>query len=114
MYAGEKPILHIVSETGRKSHGSGAIDHVAMAVMCPAWVAMDHAGKALTPIITHQDRRSVEIAQQLEQRVGKALDSKVEKQVVPSIGELEDSGVSLASVTGSFCTSHSDQSSAGA
>jgi len=30
MYAGEKPILHIVSETGRKEHGSGAIDHVAI------------------------------------------------------------------------------------
>jgi len=30
MYAGEKPILHIVSETDRKDHGSGAIDHVAI------------------------------------------------------------------------------------
>jgi len=30
MYAGDKPILHIVSETGRKDHGSGAIDHVAI------------------------------------------------------------------------------------
>ena len=26
MYAGEKPILHIVSENGRKDHGTGAID----------------------------------------------------------------------------------------
>ena len=30
MYAGDKPILHIVSETKRKDHGSGAIDHVAI------------------------------------------------------------------------------------
>ena len=30
MYAGEKAILHIVSETTRKDHGSGAIDHVAI------------------------------------------------------------------------------------
>ena len=30
MYAGDKAILHIVSETGRKDHGSGAIDHVAI------------------------------------------------------------------------------------
>ena len=32
---------------------------------------MDMAGKALTPIITHQDRRSVEIARDIEQRLGK-------------------------------------------
>ena len=30
MYAGEKAILHLVSETGRKDQGSGAIDHVAI------------------------------------------------------------------------------------
>ena len=30
MYAGDKPILHIVSEQARKEHGSGAIDHVAI------------------------------------------------------------------------------------
>jgi len=30
LYAGEKAILHIVSETTRKDHGSGAIDHVAI------------------------------------------------------------------------------------
>src|SRR5882757_8764451 len=28
LYAGEKPILHLVSETGRKDHGRGAIDHI--------------------------------------------------------------------------------------
>jgi catechol 2,3-dioxygenase-like lactoylglutathione lyase family enzyme len=30
LYAGDKPILHLVSETGRKDHGGGAIDHVAI------------------------------------------------------------------------------------
>ena len=30
LYAGEKAILHLVSETGSKGHGSGAIDHVAI------------------------------------------------------------------------------------
>ncbi len=48
------------------------VDLIALAVMSPAWVAMDARGKALTPIITHQDRRSVEEARAIEQRVGKA------------------------------------------
>jgi catechol 2,3-dioxygenase-like lactoylglutathione lyase family enzyme len=30
LYAGDKAILHLVSETGRKDHGGGAIDHVAL------------------------------------------------------------------------------------
>src|SRR5260370_18783664 len=30
LYAGDKPILHLVSETCRKDHCSGAIDHVAI------------------------------------------------------------------------------------
>jgi len=30
MYAGDKAILHIVSETGRGDQGSGAIDHIAI------------------------------------------------------------------------------------
>jgi xylulokinase len=46
-------------------------DAVAMAVMSPAWVAMDRRGEALTPLVTHQDRRSVDVARELEQRVGK-------------------------------------------
>lgn len=47
------------------------VDAIHLAVMCPAWVALDRAGKPLTPIVTHQDRRSVAIAQQLEARLGK-------------------------------------------
>jgi len=47
-------------------------DLIALSVMSPAWVAMDARGKPLTPIITHQDRRSVEIAHQVERAVGKA------------------------------------------
>jgi catechol 2,3-dioxygenase-like lactoylglutathione lyase family enzyme len=30
LYAGDKAVLHLVSESGRKDHGSGAIDHVAL------------------------------------------------------------------------------------
>lgn len=48
------------------------VDAIAMAVMSPAWVAMDRRGAPLTPLVTHQDRRSVAMAHVLEQRVGKA------------------------------------------
>src|ERR1700722_2385704 len=47
------------------------IDAVALSVMSPAWVAMDSAGCAITPIITHQDRRSLQQARDIEARVGK-------------------------------------------
>jgi catechol 2,3-dioxygenase-like lactoylglutathione lyase family enzyme len=30
LYAGEKAILHLISESGREAHGGGAIDHVAI------------------------------------------------------------------------------------
>ncbi|MGA2229422.1 MAG: FGGY family carbohydrate kinase [Tepidisphaeraceae bacterium] len=44
---------------------------IGLAVMSPAWVAMDANGRALTPIVIHQDRRSVQVARDLENRVGK-------------------------------------------
>jgi xylulokinase len=47
------------------------VDAIALATMSPAWVAMDAKGRALTPMVTHQDRRSVEVALDLERRVGK-------------------------------------------
>lgn len=46
------------------------VDAINFAVMCPAWVAMDRSGKPLTPLVTHQDRRSVEEALALESRIG--------------------------------------------
>ncbi len=48
------------------------VDAIHLAVMCPAWVALDRAGRPLTPIVTHQDRRSVAEAKALEARIGKA------------------------------------------
>ncbi len=47
------------------------VDAIHLAVMCPAWVALDRAGRPLTPIVTHQDRRSVAEAKALEARLGK-------------------------------------------
>jgi sugar (pentulose or hexulose) kinase len=50
----------------------GAIDVeiVHLSVMAPSWLAMDGRGRALTRIVTHQDRRSVEQAREIERRVG--------------------------------------------
>lgn len=50
---------------------AGRVDAVAISVMSPAWVAMDAAGRPLTPIVTHQDRRSVAEAHEIERRVGR-------------------------------------------
>ncbi len=47
------------------------IETIAIGVMSPAWIAMDHQGKPITPLITHQDRRSLPEAQELERRLGK-------------------------------------------
>jgi xylulokinase len=47
------------------------LDAIAPAVMSPAWVAMDKHGHAITPIVTHQDRRSVAEAAEIERRIGK-------------------------------------------
>src|SRR5687768_9841480 len=63
-----KAVRDSIRELGAAARRAEAI---TLAVMSPAWVAMDASGKALTPVVTHQDRRSVETAKQLEQRVGK-------------------------------------------
>ena len=61
------------------SLGSAArrVDCIGLSVMAPAWIAMDRAGQPLTQIITHQDRRSVQIARDLEARVGKSRFLKI-------------------------------------
>jgi xylulokinase len=48
------------------------VECVALSTMSPSWVAMDRRGRAITPVVTHQDRRSVAIAKELEARVGKS------------------------------------------
>lgn len=47
-------------------------DTIAMASMGASWLAMDAQGRPLTPIVTDDDRRSIEVAADLEKRVGKA------------------------------------------
>jgi sugar (pentulose or hexulose) kinase len=47
-----------------------SVDVLAFSVMSSAWIAMDGKGKPLTPIFTHQDRRSVEDARALIHEFG--------------------------------------------
>src|SRR5438128_995732 len=53
------------------------VDAVALTGMAPSWIAMDARGRPLTNIVTHQDRRSIEIAREIEKRVGKARHLKL-------------------------------------
>ncbi len=48
------------------------VELIALSNMAPSWIAMDARGRALTPIITHQDRRSIEAALAIEKILGKA------------------------------------------
>lgn len=50
--------------------GKSRIDLIALSAMSPSWVALDRRGKPLTPIITHQDRRSQTEARWIESEVG--------------------------------------------
>ena len=67
---------HVLNAIDRAISDLGAkakkVDAIALSVMAPAWLAMDHHGKPLTPLVTHQDRRSVQVAMDLERRVGKS------------------------------------------
>ena len=53
------------------------VDVIAISNMSPSWVAMDKRGRAITPIVTHQDRRSVDVAREIEKSVGKSRHLKL-------------------------------------
>jgi xylulokinase len=60
-------IARAIAHLGRAAK---RVDAIGLSVMSPAWIAMDRNGKPLTRIVTHQDRRSIQIARDLEKRVG--------------------------------------------
>ena len=64
-----RAIAEAIGELGRPAK---VADVIGLSVMSPAWVAMDGKGKPLTPIVTHQDRRSTSVAIAMERRIGKA------------------------------------------
>ena len=47
------------------------IEAIGLTGMGPAWLAMDDRSRAITPIVTHQDRRSLEQARAIEAAVGR-------------------------------------------
>ena len=61
-------IAKAISDLG---HAPKKVDVIGLSVMSPSWLAMDKNGRPLTPVVTHQDRRSVQIALQMEKRIGK-------------------------------------------
>jgi xylulokinase len=44
---------------------------VGLITMAPAWLAMDERGGPITPLVTHQDRRSLKQARRIEAEVGR-------------------------------------------
>ena len=53
------------------------VDVIVPTGMAPSWLAMDANGRAITRVVTHQDRRSVEQAQQIETQLGRAKHLKL-------------------------------------
>ena len=71
-------ILRAVGRAIRSVGGEARrVDAIALSNMAPSWVAMDKRGRAITPVVTHQDRRSVDVARDLERRIGKARHLKL-------------------------------------
>ncbi len=66
-------VLHAVREViGQLGRPARSVEAIVMDAMAASWVAMDKKGQAITPIITHQDRRSLDVARRLEREIGKA------------------------------------------
>src|SRR4051812_21835517 len=52
----EKALHEVIRKLGKAVR---SVDLIAPTVMAPSWVAMDRRGRAITPIVTHQDRRAI-------------------------------------------------------
>lgn len=69
-----REILRAVGKAARGAVHSSVgkpVEVVAMSAMSPSWIAVDRKGEALTPVVTHQDRRSVHEARRIEAEFGK-------------------------------------------
>ena len=75
-YAGERAEVPVERIEAALCEAAGRVDvsqasAVGLICMAPAWLAMDEGGGALTPLITHQDRRSIEEARRIEAEIGR-------------------------------------------
>lgn len=68
----ERSILRALSEALKQLDAIDQVDAIVPTAMAPSWLAMDARGKAITPIVTHQDRRAIVEAKFIEARVGRA------------------------------------------
>lgn len=67
-------ILRAVSKAARETLRQNTATRpelVALSTMSPSWLAMDSRGQPLTPVVTHQDRRSLDEARRIEKEVGR-------------------------------------------
>jgi len=53
------------------------IDYIIPTGMAPSWIAMDDRGRALSPVITHQDKRSIAEAHEIEKAIGRSRHLKI-------------------------------------
>jgi len=63
-----KAVAAAVRALGRAAR---EVDRIALDALSPSCVVLDREGDPLTPLITHQDRRSVEQALEIERRFGR-------------------------------------------
>src|SRR5436853_4618210 len=64
-------ILHAIAGAIGALKRAKSVDVLTISTMSPSWIAMDSRGRAMTPVVTHQDRRSVSISRELIAKVGK-------------------------------------------
>ncbi|MEM7807888.1 MAG: FGGY family carbohydrate kinase [Planctomycetota bacterium] len=86
-----------IDEAIRKAVGQldlSTAERVGLTTMAPAWLAMDEDGRAITPIVTHQDRRGGMTQQLIDSTTGRKVTFRQLTGNVPTPG-----GISVTTAT---------------
>ncbi|MGN6724460.1 MAG: xylulokinase [Tepidisphaeraceae bacterium] len=67
----EKVLRALRAAIGKLGPAVRQVDLIAPTGMSPSWLALDARGRPLTPIVTHQDRRSRLQAERIERSIGR-------------------------------------------